>query len=93
MLRCDCRSRRPIADGPWFGRPCPVPVGVGSSRNPQREMEPSGFTRVTADRLSAGGFLSTALRKTKGSTSMGGIIYLVGLIVIVMAILSFFGLR
>jgi hypothetical protein len=29
----------------------------------------------------------------KGVTSMGGIIYLVGLIVIVMAILSFFGLR
>ena len=39
-------------------------------------------------------FVTTAMRQTpKESPHMNGIIYLVGLVVVVLAILSFFGLR
>jgi hypothetical protein len=39
-------------------------------------------------------FVTAAMRQTpKGASHMNGIIYLVGLVVVILAILSFFGLR
>jgi hypothetical protein len=49
--------------------------------------------KVSADRNPCGGVWFYSLSRSTLEARMDGIIYLVGLIVIVMAILSFFGLR
>ena len=59
----------------------------------RRDIESHRVNKVSADRNPCGGVWFYSLSRSTLEARMDGIIYLVGLIVIVMAILSFFGLR
>jgi hypothetical protein len=57
------------------------------------ELNPTSCERLSYDRLELSTQYSIALRDTLEEDSMNGIIYIVGLIVVIGVILSFFGLR
>jgi hypothetical protein len=57
------------------------PVGVGRAESCPRGNELTGFR------------LNSHPSSLKGKVKMNGLIYLVGLVVVILAILSFFGLR
>ena len=70
-----------------FGRGS-QPPSVGHARKRCQSLEPHGQMRVWCSHCCEKG-----VRLIQGSTLMNSIIYLVGLVVVVMAILSFIGIH
>jgi hypothetical protein len=71
-------------------RPC---VGGGFGTQAYRDLRYPFWFRSKRNRPSFRQFSGQSAKSTTGRTAMGDIIYLVGLVVVIMAILSFFGLR